>query len=106
MMRLRAFDCFENSDAFGQSIDRATVLTPIFGGASLASGLHIHDFLVGGDELVAHLHPHLEADVGLLQVHHHVIERDAGFTKLERFGLPIGFVLCFADARQRLLKRV
>ena len=39
-----------------------------------------------------------------MQVNDHVVERNAGLAELERFSLPIGFVLRLADGTQRFLQ--
>src|SRR5262245_33378751 len=44
---------------------------------------HVHDFLVGVDEAVAHFRHRLERDVGLLERDHHLAEIRAGRAGLE-----------------------
>ena len=58
-----------------------------------ASWSHVHYFLVGGNELVAYLHAHLETDTGFLQIYHHVVQRNAGFAQFEVLRLLVSLVL-------------
>lgn len=63
--------------------------------------LHGHDFLIRGDQLIAHLNPHLHRDGRFLHISHHVIKRNARLTQSEFFRLNARRRLSVANTIQR-----
>jgi hypothetical protein len=73
--------------------------------AATPSNRHLHDVVVGGHQLVAHLQAELEADAGLLPVDHHVVQRHVGRADFERLRLASRGFLVVADLVERRLER-
>src|ERR1700722_10490690 len=57
----------------------------------------VHDVVVGRHQLVAHLQAKLEANVGLLQVHHRVVQRNVWRANFKRLRLASRAFLRAAD---------
>jgi hypothetical protein len=70
------------------------------------SDLHIHDLVVRGNHLVAHLHRCLEVNIRLLHRDHHVRQADLVVAHGKRLAQLLGLVLAVADLVERGFQRI